>query len=281
MPKSIDTLVDDIYGLFSGGLTFNPALFESFGANLQAGMETRFNTERDGTPRLRMSNIGRPNRQLWYELNSKAMKEDLPPWVYVKFAYGDMIEQLVLLYAKMAGHDVEREQESVLLDGIKGSIDCVIDGVLIDVKSASSFSFDKFANGDIFKPGNDPFGYTGQLCGYLKATGLTRGGFLVVDKTLGKVVFCEIPPEVIEAYDVRTRIDEIKAVVAAPSPPARCYDDVPDGKSGNRKLSTGCSYCPFKNECWPNLQVFYYSTGPRYLTQVVRVPKVSNDFDGM
>ncbi len=281
MSKTIDTLVEDIYGLFSGGLSFDPSLFESFGANLQGNMETRFNTERDSTPRLRMSNIGRPNRQLWYEMNSTAIKEDLPPWVYVKFAYGDMIEQLVLLYAKMAGHTVEREQEKVELDGIKGSIDCVIDGVLVDVKSASSFSFDKFANGLLFEPGNDPFGYVGQLCGYLRATGLTRGGFLVVDKTLGKLCFCEIPASVIEAYNVQQRIAEIKAIVTSSEPPERCYSDVPDGKSGNMKLATGCSYCPFKNECWPGLQVFYYSTGPRYLTKVVRTPKVTNDFDGM
>jgi hypothetical protein len=47
------------------------------------------------------------------------------------------------------------------------------------------------------------------------------------------------------------------------------------------KLDTGCSYCPHKFNCWPDLKTYYYSTGPRYLTKVVREPRVSAEFDAL
>lgn len=278
MAKTIDTLVTDIYALFDGTETFDVALFRQFGDNLHDLMDSRFHSKHAGGT-LRMSNIGRPDRQLWYEVNSNAEKEALPAPTKIKFAYGDVIEQMVLLYAKMAGHTVEMEQAEVEVDGIKGHIDAIIDGVLVDVKSASSYSFQKFETGSLFLPGNDAFGYVAQLCGYLEATGCARGGFLAVDKTLGKICFCEIPAAVIAAYKVRDRIKHVKKVVKLAEPPDRCYEDVPDGKSGNRKLDVGCSYCPHKFHCWPDLKTFYYSGGPRYLTKVVRPPKVSGDFD--
>lgn len=279
--KQIETLVEDIYGLFGTDEKFEVSLFREFGDNLHDLMETRFHTKRDGKGYLRMSNIGRPDRQLWYDINSEGEKEPLLPPTLIKFAYGDMIEQMILLYAKMAGHTVEQEQAEVEVDGIKGHIDAIIDGVLVDVKSASSFSFQKFDSGALFLPGNDPFGYVAQLCGYIEATGLERGGFLAVDKTLGKICFCEIPADVIAKYKVRDRIAHIKEVVASPDLPPRCYPDVPDGKSGNMKLATGCSYCPHKFACWPDLKTYFYSTGPRYLTKVVREPRVQGDFNDL
>lgn len=272
--KTIDTLVADIYALFAQEEPFDVKLFRDFGDNLHDLMESRFHTKRSGKGYLRMSNIGRPDRQLWYDINGEGEKEALLPPTLIKFAYGDMIEQMILLYAKMAGHDVTQEQAEVELDDIKGHIDAIIDGVLVDVKSASSFSFQKFESGALFLPGNDPFGYVAQICGYAAATGCERAGFLAVDKTLGKICFCEIPGDVMAQYHVHQRIAHIKAVVASPELPPRCYSDVPDGKSGNMKLDTGCSYCPHKFTCWPELKTYYYSTGPRYLTKVVREPRV-------
>lgn len=281
MGKKIEDLVNDIYGLFAQEEPFDVGLFRQFGDNLHDLMETRFHTKRSGKGYLRMSNIGRPDRQLWFDINGTGDKEPLLPPTLIKFAYGDMIEQMILLYAKMAGHVVEQEQAEVEVDGIKGHIDAIIDGVLVDVKSASSFSFQKFDTGALFEPGNDPFGYVAQICGYMVATGCERGGFLAVDKTLGKICFCEIPAHVVARYKVHERIAHIKEVVANPEMPPRCYSDVPDGKSGNMKLDTGCSYCPHKFNCWPDLKTYFYSTGPRYLTKVVRAPRVAGDFDEM
>lgn len=278
LPKTIDTLVADIYGMFDGDhFPHDPQEFVKFGKNVEELFHDRFNTVR-GKPTLRMSNIGRPDRQLWFDINGEGEKEKLLPQTLIKFAYGDMVEQMILLYAKMAGHEVTQEQAEVEVDGILGHIDAVIDGVLVDVKSASTFSFQKFESGALFLPGNDPFGYVAQLAGYIEAVNPGgRGGFLAVDKTLGKICFCEIPRDVLQQYAVRERIAHIKAVVSLPDLPPRCYPDVPDGKSGNMKLGTGCSYCQHKFSCWADLKTYYYSTGPRYLTKVVREPRVNKE----
>lgn len=279
--KQIETLVDDIYGLFGTDETFDLALFREFGDNLHDLMEFRFHNKRDGKGYLRMSNIGRPDRQLWYDINGEGEKEPLLPPTLIKFAYGDMIEQMILLYAKMAGHTVEQEQTEVEVDGIKGHIDALIDGHVCDVKSASSFSFQKFESGSLLEPGNDPFGYVAQLAGYVEALTPGKDGyFIAVDKTLGKICLLKVPATLLQQYRVRERISHIKKVISGEIPD-RCYPDVPDGKSGNMKLGAGCSYCPWKFKCWDNLQTFYYSTGPRYLTKVIKMPRVSGEFDAM
>ena len=51
----------------------------------------------------------------------------------------------------------------------------------------------------------------------------------------------------------RQRIKHLKNVVADSSVPDKCYSDLPDGKSGNRKLAVGCVYCEHKRDCWSDV----------------------------
>ncbi len=278
---SIDTLVPDIYSLFTKNDQFDVDLFHRFGGNLTDIMAMRFNEERKGGT-IRLSNIGKPDRQLWYEVNDPKGGEPLPPQAHIKFMYGDMQEQLCILLAKLSGHDVQNEQEEVVINGIKGHLDCTIDGHVVDVKSASRFAFSKFKEGTLLEEGNDPFGYVGQLAGYVHAKTPGKDGYiLAVNKDLGHLALLKVPADVLAKYNVEERIDYDKKMVKGPIPD-RCYSDVPDGKSGNMKLDTGCSYCSRKFECWPELKTYYYSTGPRYLTRVVKEPRVlesrDNDF---
>jgi hypothetical protein len=74
--------------------------------------------------------------------------------------------------------------------------------------------------------------------------------------------------------DIEERIAHVKKSVEQEDRPALCSSPVPDGKSGNLKLSTMCSYCKYKKHCYPDLRAFVYSTGPKYLTQVANLPKV-------
>ena len=167
MTKQIETLVDDIYELFGKEtIEVNNELISKFSTELGDLIAQRFN--RDNKERtLRFSNIGRPDRQLWYDLNWEGETEEMLPSTLIKFAYGDIIEHMILLFARMAGHTVEFEQMEVELEGIKGHPDAVIDGVVVDVKSASTYSFEKFRTGALLEDGNDPFGYVAQLAGYV------------------------------------------------------------------------------------------------------------------
>lgn len=236
--------------------------------------------ERLGKPRaftLRMSNIGKGARQLWYD-KRYGKEENLPPATIFKFIYGDLIESLLLFLAKLSGHRVTARQAEVDVDGVKGHIDADIDGVTVDAKSASVYAFRKFANATLAQ--DDSFGYIEQLAGYCDARD-TDGAFLAADKQNGHIAYLPFSKEELKAaVNVKERIAYLKTAVEQEEPPERCYPDVPQGESGNRKLGVNCSYCSHKGRCWADsnggmgLRTFLYSGGPEFLTKVTREPKV-------
>jgi hypothetical protein len=274
----INTLIKDIYNLFTDRYTPNPDNVKTFGNNLASIVEDRL-SERKDQAYLRPSNIGQPcDRKLWYSINTPDKAEPLPPTVKFKFLYGDIIEALVLFLAAEAGHKVEGCQETVEIAGVKGKRDAIIDGVLVDVKSANSRSFKKFEDHTL-APGNDPFGYLQQLDFYRegskndeKLTTKDRAAFLAVDKELGHLCL-DVHPSLDQEWE--KVVEEKRDLLARESPPSRAFEDVPEGKGGNRRLTVPCTYCPFKKKCWPNLRTYIYSNGPMFLTHVERAPKVT------
>lgn len=281
--KDPRTIPEDIYALLADGHDHEVSeenvewAGEIFKNLLRSRLRKREVKTGEGV--LRFSSLGKKDRQLWYQAHMPEVAEKMPGKQNFKFLYGDMIELLLLFLAKEAGHDVKETQAEVECKGVKGSIDAVIDGVVVDVKSASSYSFEKFHSGSyVF---DDPFGYVTQLSGYANAIGIPRAGFLVADKVHGDICFVELDRLDIEAHHPEPRIDHLREVIKSPEPPSRCYAPKPEGKSGNMKLDIGCSYCPFKDECWKDandgqgLRKFFYSRGPVWLTKVAKEPRVS------
>lgn len=274
--KQIETLPEDILHLFNPDEDHTPSEehLNAFCENLKALLRSRLAKQEAPSTPLRFSSLGKPDRQMWFEAHPvDGTKEALTPKTYVKFLYGDVIEQLFLFLTKEAGHTVEMEQAEVEVDGVLGHIDAVIDGVVTDVKSASSYGFQKFKTNSV--PDDDPFGYVAQLSGYGNVLAPGKdAAWLAIDKVSGEVCVSTLPNTIIKHYPPEKRINELRAVIAADTPPGLCYDPVPDGKSGNYKLPTPCSYCAHKFRCHPNLRTFIYSTGPRFLTTVVNTPNV-------
>lgn len=273
--KTIETLVDDIYSLFDPDTEHVPSEdnLNYLAENIKEVFRKRFAKDDYSPTPLRFSNLGKPDRQIWYEGQSFE-KEKLGSKVRFKFLYGDLLEVVALFLAKEAGHEVVREQEEVSVDGVLGHIDCLIDGVVTDVKSANQHAFKKFEKGDIY---DDVFlkQYIDQLCGYSNV--LTPGespAFFTIDKTVGGLHLTRVASGISADFKPEVRIAHLKEVLASETPPPRCYDDEDDGKSGNRKLSTGCQYCSFKFRCWEGLRGFAYSGGPRWLTKVNKLPDV-------
>lgn len=275
--KDISTLVEDIYGLFDGHRC-DPVAVEKFGRDLGEAVANRlaaYSSSR--SPTLRMSNLGKPDRQLWYELQGES-GEALQPATKIKFLFGDILEHLLLFLAKEAGHTVEHEQSEIEVDGIIGHNDAVIDGVVVDCKSASTYAFKKFRDGSL--PEDDPFGYMEQLAAYSAGFGGLDGAFLAIDKTLGHICLLKVGREDLESYDIQGRIEHLRNVVELDSPPGRCYEPKVEGKSGNLGLDIGCQYCSFKKTCWSDanrglgLRTFLYSSGPTHLVHVESEPRV-------
>lgn len=281
--KSIETLVDDVYQLVENGSHVDENLVRKFSDALARVVSDRLLPDaRSGPNHLRMSNLGRGDRQLWYQINGGFGPEDLPAHTRLKFLLGDVWEAVLLFLAEASGHKVEREQETVELEGVVGHIDAVVDGVLVDVKSASTHSFKKFRDGTLTE--NDPFGYYDQISGYATATGTPTAAFLAGDKQNGHITLLQVSEDEIKAVDSRARITHIREVLNSPEEPERCYEDVEYGAGGNRALGTNCSYCPFKQHCWRDanngvgLRVFSYASGPVFFTHVEKEPKVMESF---
>jgi|TARA_R100001015_G_C4628734_1_gene189029 hypothetical protein len=283
--KTLDTLVSDIYkkiGVLSKGkqIKITNKELDEFGDDMKDALKHWASPpKRDNslTKGLRMSNIGKPDRQLWYDLNSPKRKEtELEPSVYIKFLYGHLLEVLMLFFVRLSGHTVTSEQKEVKVSGISGHMDCVIDGEVVDVKTASGYSFKKFKDGSLAE--DDSFGYLAQLAGYEEAEQTSNGGFLVLNKETGQITLFR--PEELDKPNIKERIKTIKQVVKRKKPPEFCFDPVPEGKAGNLKLARKCFYCPHKFECHKGandgkgLRAFQYSKGITYLTHVVKEPKV-------
>tara|TARA_B100001029_G_C15052921_1_gene452119 strand:- start:551 stop:1465 length:915 start_codon:yes stop_codon:yes gene_type:complete len=286
--KKLNTLVDDIYKKLSvlgkgKSLNLSEETIDQFGESMKEVLRHWSTPHPRAAETLRMSNIGRPNRQLWFDMKTEQQAQEIPPATFIKFLYGHMLEEVVLLLVKLAGHTVSDEQKNVKIKGIEGHMDCVIDGEVIDVKTASGYAFKKFKNGTLAE--DDTFGYMSQLAGYEAGHGTSNGGFLAMNKENGELAL--YIPEELDKPNIETKIDTVKKSLKKQTPPELCYLPIPDGTSGNMKLPRGCFFCRHKVECHKDsnngkgLRVFKYAKGLTYLTQVVKQPKVeeiTNEF---
>ena len=115
MEKSIHSLVKDVYELMENrnspkGVDVE-AEIEHFGEAVKDLMRKEFLPSKGfSSGRLRLSAIGKPDRQLWYGYNGYT-QEKIQPHTYIKFMYGHLIEEMILLLVRLAGHSVEGEQK--------------------------------------------------------------------------------------------------------------------------------------------------------------------------
>jgi hypothetical protein len=278
--KSLNTLVEDIYTkieTLSKGkdIQISPELVDEFGESMKDAL-LHWATPRTQSKGLRMSNIGKPSRQLWYDMKNDNSSNTVDAPTQIKFLYGHLLEELLLFFVRLSGHSVADEQKEVVVNGIKGHMDCKIDGEVVDIKTASGFAFKKFSQGTLGE--QDDFGYLSQLAGYEEAEGTDAGGFLVINKESGELCFYQ--PDDMDKPNIKNRIKEIKSSIKLATPPEKCYTPLPEGAKGNEKLPRPCTYCPHKFECHADandgegLRVFKYASGPVYLTKVVSKPRV-------
>lgn len=259
-------------------------LGEAIANHVQGALTPR--TVGRGNIRLYASEIGEKcYRKLWFKQHNQTVNpiEPLPYHTKFKFLYGSVIEELALTLAEEAGcvvtHRQARVESTHIVDGemidVSGRIDAVIDGAVVDVKSSSSQAMKKYSSG-MLMAADDTFGYREQLAYYRAYGGFDapeQPYFLMIDKTLGHIL--TVYGESITKVELDTKIVKAARTVKLSAPPQVQpeFMPVPEGKSGNMKLCVSCSYCPFKKECF-NYRTFLYSTGPTYLTDVVKLPNV-------
>lgn len=280
MTKTLDTLIPDIYTMLEQGADVEQAhvkeALDEVGSLVREAVENILREgQREGAAHLRLSSIGKPDRQIWYGVQGEE-GESINGQTKIKFLMGHVLEALLICLTKASGHKVEEAQDTVEVEGVLGHQDCVIDDVLVDIKSASSFAFKKFKDGRLSE--DDPFGYIAQISAYATKNNRKEAAFFAIDKNSSEL--CILPIHDMEMIDAPARVRHLKGVVKEGQAPARCYSDAKDGESGNRKLAIGCVFCPYKKKCWADanngsgLRAFKYSNGVRYLTQVAKTPQV-------
>ncbi len=138
--KTVDTVVEDIYSTISAltkgqDIKLTDKDLKVFGQDMADALKqwaTPRGADKINVNTLRMSNIGKPQRQLWYDMNLK--KEgitEFEPSTLIKFLYGHLLEVLVLFFVKLSGHKLDSQQKEVSVSGINGHIDCKIYGEVI------------------------------------------------------------------------------------------------------------------------------------------------------
>jgi hypothetical protein len=280
--KSLLTVPEDVYHLLSRDSTGVAGVDSTVGTDIlfhvNKAIESTHKPREIG--KLWASDIGK-ECDLFTNLSfhNEEEKEKLAGHVHYKFLYGNVIEELTLHLVKEAGHTVTDQQERIEVEvskgwKVSGKIDGLIDGVLMDVKSASTFGFNRYAKEGVTQA-NDTFGYRYQLAFYYyygpAHWAKHPPKFLFVDKGLGHiaVVDCELPT----MDELQAKMAQKIQAITAATPPGR-LSPVPEGAKGNMKLGLTCSYCDFKKKCWPDLRTFIYSRGPTFLTTVKSLPNV-------
>jgi len=149
--KQIESLIPDTYSLFlSSDHKVNrenlAELLKEIEQTVLEYLETAQTTKR--VPKLRLSMIGTPDRKLWYEFNyAPKLLQESPEAVeevdlskegpaIMRFFMGSLLEHILMFLFKEAGHSVTHQQETVKVDDVEGHNDGVVDGVLVDVKTA-------------------------------------------------------------------------------------------------------------------------------------------------
>jgi len=208
--------------------------------------------------KLRMSNVGRPYCQLWFEKNKPETALPKPTTFIMNMLLGDIVEAAFKGLLKEAGvqySDSDTVKLPIGTSNINGTYDIVIDGAVDDIKSASDWSYKhKFESYETLKA-SDPFGYVGQLAGYAKASGLKVGGWWVINKANGD--FKYIPAS---SIDIEEEISKIKIThdKLKTNKFERCFEPQAEtfrGKpTGNKILGTECGFCDYRFSCWPSLK---------------------------
>jgi len=248
---------------------------EQVSSDIAEALQKQFGSgKKRGDFKLRMSNVGRPTCQLWYDKNKPEEALPLPTTFVMNMMLGDIVEAVFKGLLREAGVKYEEPEHVTLeLDGasVNGTYDIVVNGAVDDVKSASDWSYrNKFESYEKLASG-DGFGYVGQLAGYAKASGKDVGGWWVVNKANGK--FKYVPASGLnldkEIAKIQKTVDTVKE-----NKFERCYEPVPEkfrGKeTGNKILNDGCRFCSYRFDCWDAL-----TERPSVMSQAKTPPTVS------
>lgn len=221
--------------------------------------------------RVSPHNVGQCPRKLSYLAHGYARKP-LNARTRMTFLYGDLVELLLVTFAKAAGCPITTGDREVQTEVGRGYIDADYEGGLpVEVKSMSDIGFRKFEKDGI----DDMWGYLSQLQCYMRAKGADRGIVVGVRKSTGHM-HEEIVSRADEKYLPIVKAAQ-EAVATHPDMLCRPVWAMDSLKLLTRKkqyeiTDPRCRYCDCIDSCWPGVQTEFLSKGP-----VFRIPQNGMD----
>lgn len=207
---------------------------------------------------LRMSNVGRPTCQLWFDKNRGDEAEEPNTTFLMNMMLGDIVEAVFKGILTEAGVEFEDGKGCTLTLGkhkIHGTPDLTMDGKVDDIKSASHWAYtNKFESFHTLQS-QDSFGYVGQLVGYATAMGVDVGGWWVINKSNGEFKYVSAA----EA-DVTHELNKLQVAAdkVTDNKFDRCYEPIAETfrgkKTGNIILGKECGWCKYKMLCYPEVK---------------------------
>ena len=272
----------------AGRATVSEEILDQVAADVKAALKKQLSSgPRAGNFSLRISNLGKPRCQLWFEKNKPEAATPMQPFFLMQMLIGDVTEAVFKGLLRAAGvqfSDTETVMLKVAGTEIRGSYDMLLDGAVDDIKSASPWSFKNKFDSFEHLAEHDSFGYVAQLVAYAKAKGVEVGGWWVVNKSNGEFKYLKAEPDV---EKVMEQIAETVRYIQSDEPLVRAFEAEDETfynkPTGNKVLPEGCHFCAFKKACWPELQelpklVTRASTKEGALTEYVYVhPKYRSD----
>ena len=268
----------------AGKTTISADTIEQVASDIKDALQRQFGSDgRSGDFRLRMSNIGRPSCQLWYEKNKPEAAIPLPTTFVMNMMLGDIVEAVFKGLLKEAGVKYD-DSDNVTLKlsnaEINGTYDIVMNGAVDDIKSASNWSYtNKFHSYETLVE-SDGFGYIAQLAGYAKASGKQVGGWWVVNKANGD--FKYVPAK---WMDVDKEIEKVEETVAKlkENKFERCFEPEEETwykeKTGNLVLNKNCTFCSYRFDCWPEMKELPAVKSKAKEPKLVPYVKLAEEYD--
>ena len=257
------SLISYLLSVLDGKAEMPSYLLSEFAELSKKALEKHFTRKKEDF-RLRMSNVGKPLCQL--QMQAKGVEPEKPSHDFiVRMIIGDMLEALVIVLLKASKIEVKSQHQKVSLGvgdtQIEGEYDIELDDGIYDIKSVSPFSFTTKFNADNgydkIKQ-SDSFGYISQGHGYGMAANKPFKGWIAINKTTGEIVFTDSKHTDEEKKEVYSKIYNTSVALLDEKPFERCFTDIEEvyysKPTGNRTLGIECSYCPYKHDCWDNLE---------------------------
>lgn len=190
---------------------------------------------------LGMSQIGNPcERALWYQFRGFNAKP-IEGRILMLFRFGDRIEDEIIHHLKLAGYQVEGQQEGFQgFNGMfRGHCDGIIHGVtqrphILECKSANTRKFKAFKDNGI-RSISETYHAQGQC--YMGYSGLERALFVIQCKDTSELYTERV---YFSVDDFKALKEKASRIISANQMPERRFSET----------SFDCKWCDYSGHCW-------------------------------